>query len=145
MKTDTPKTDAEAKQAWLSATNRVQQVPADFARELERELQEAQAKLQWFMENQNQIAMELMRPAQEEIEAYDAMMASRDSWRDEACGLQHENTRLITELRRYMKAIDDIYNHNKAARLAVIQHFGLNHEKFILANVEVTESSPKKG
>jgi hypothetical protein len=66
MKTDTPKTDAEAKQAWLSATNRVQQVPADFARKLERELREAQAQLQWFMENQNQIAMDVMRPVQEE-------------------------------------------------------------------------------
>ena len=41
---------------------------------------------------------------------------------------------LITELRRYVKAIDDIYNHNEAARAAVIQHFGLNHEKFIPAN-----------
>lgn len=34
---------------------------------------------------------------------------------------------LVTELRRYVKAIDDIYNHNAASRAAVIQHFGLNH------------------
>lgn len=37
---------------------------------------------------------------------------------------------LVTELRRYIKAIDDIYNHNEAARAAVIQHFGMNHHSF---------------
>ena len=43
---------------------------------------------------------------------------------------------LVTELRRYVKAIDDIYNHNEAARAAVIQHFGMNHHSF--ANTEVS-------
>ena len=35
---------------------------------------------------------------------------------------------LINDLRRYVKAMDDIYNHNEAARAAVIQHFGLSHQ-----------------
>jgi hypothetical protein len=35
---------------------------------------------------------------------------------------------LINDLRRYVKAMDAIYNHNEAARAAVIQHFGLNHQ-----------------
>jgi hypothetical protein len=34
---------------------------------------------------------------------------------------------LINDLRRYVKAMDAIYNHNEVARAAVIQHFGLNH------------------
>lgn len=33
---------------------------------------------------------------------------------------------LVTELRRYMLTLDAIYNHNEAARAAVIQHFGLS-------------------
>lgn len=35
---------------------------------------------------------------------------------------------LIGDLRRYVKAMDAIYNHNKVARAAVIQHFGLSHQ-----------------
>lgn len=34
---------------------------------------------------------------------------------------------LVAELRRYMTALDAIYNHNEAARAAVVQHFGLWH------------------
>lgn len=36
---------------------------------------------------------------------------------------------LVTELRRYMTAL--IYNHNEAARAAVIQHFGLSANKLM--------------
>jgi hypothetical protein len=35
---------------------------------------------------------------------------------------------LVNDLRRYVAAIDAIYNHNEAARAAVIQHFGFNHQ-----------------
>lgn len=31
-------------------------------------------------------------------------------------------------LEKYVKAMDAIYNHNEAARAAVIQHFGLWHQ-----------------
>jgi hypothetical protein len=34
--------------------------------ELECELREAQAKLRWFMQNQNQIAMDVIKPVEEE-------------------------------------------------------------------------------
>jgi uncharacterized protein YhaN len=39
----------------------------------------------------------------EELEAYDAMMASRDMWRDQACDLQHE-----------LDVADNWVNHHKA-------------------------------
>jgi hypothetical protein len=58
---DTPRTDAQ-----IYTDGQDPMVHADFARELERELQEAQAKLQWFFKNQNQIAMDLIRPVEEE-------------------------------------------------------------------------------
>ena len=61
----TPRTDAEEMQRGGDGAY-YDYVKADFARELERELQEAQAKLQWFMENQNQIAMDVIRPVEEE-------------------------------------------------------------------------------
>jgi hypothetical protein len=34
---------------------------------------------------------------------------------------------LVNELRRYRKSIDKIYNHNEAARAAVVEHFGVLH------------------
>lgn len=34
---------------------------------------------------------------------------------------------LVNDLRRYVTAMDAIYNHNEAARAAVVQHFGLSH------------------
>ena len=37
---DTPRTDAVANKAWISADKQVEQVPADFASTLERELNE---------------------------------------------------------------------------------------------------------
>lgn len=46
---------------------------------------------------------------------------------------------LVTELRRYMAALDAIYNHNEAARAAVIQHFGLWHAQ---APNATSEGSP---
>jgi argonaute-like protein implicated in RNA metabolism and viral defense len=72
---DTPRTDA----AELTEPHEVRElgfcvVRADFARELERELQEAQAKLQWFMENQNQIAMELIRDSVSPQKLADALV-----------------------------------------------------------------------
>ena len=34
---------------------------------------------------------------------------------------------LASELKRYMAAMDKIYNHNEAARAAVVEHFGTLH------------------
>jgi hypothetical protein len=48
---DTQRTDAESKLAWKDAINRVEQVPSDFARTLERELNEAKV----FAETQRQL------------------------------------------------------------------------------------------
>lgn len=44
---------------------------------------------------------------------------------------------LVNDLRRYVRAMDAIYNHNEAARAAVIQHFGLNH-----GHTPISGSSP---
>lgn len=53
---------------------------------------------------------------------------------------------LINDLRRYVKAIDAIYNHNAAAQAAVIQHFGLSHQHTPLGGCSPANSqaqSPK--
>jgi hypothetical protein len=70
---DTPRTDAETCRDEMDHVDTdfgpfapSDTVPADFAREIERELEEAQAKLRWFMQNQNQIAMDVIRPVEEE-------------------------------------------------------------------------------
>jgi hypothetical protein len=64
---DTPRTDVIERAEWPEGDPALGEDRAiNLCRELERELQEAQAKLQWFMQNQNQIAMDIIRPVQEE-------------------------------------------------------------------------------
>ena len=41
--------------------------------------------------------------------------------------LEKENAALREAQTKYRKAMDDIYNHNEAARAAVVEHFGLRH------------------
>jgi hypothetical protein len=50
---------------------------------------------------------------------------------------------LIEEIRRARKALDAIYNHNEAARAAVIQHYGLNHG-YVMIPIENTPVSSHK-
>jgi hypothetical protein len=65
---DTPRTDRRA--SGIIGFFSCETVPAGFARDLEREL----AKLQWFMENQNQIAMELIRDSVSPQKLADALV-----------------------------------------------------------------------
>jgi hypothetical protein len=69
---DTPRTDRRA--SGIIGFFSCETVPAGFARDLERELEEVQAKLQWFMENQNQIAMDLIRDSVSPQKLADALV-----------------------------------------------------------------------
>ena len=43
---------------------------------------------------------------------------------------------------KYRKAIDDIYNHNEAARAAVIAHFGLHHPPAAMRSIKQIGGNP---
>ena len=49
-----------------------------------------------------------------------SMVAELQKLIDELAALKEEN-------RRMRQGLDDIYNHNEAARAAVILHYGLHH------------------
>lgn len=61
--------------------------------------------------------------------------------------LRAENARLVAGLIDLREAIDRIYNHNEAARAAVIALYGLHHAQWIaelrLAQGTLSESEPK--
>ena len=65
-----------------------------------------------------------------DIEEAPGLRAEIQRLREENKFMEDETKRLLQENRRYRKAIDDIYNHNEAARTAVVQHFGLHHPRF---------------
>ena len=60
-------------------------------------------------------------------------LESDDAYMQRVYGCSKKEWKARTRaLKKYVKAIDAIYNHNEAARAAVIQHFGTLHDRAAL-------------
>jgi capsule polysaccharide export protein KpsE/RkpR len=70
----------EANRTWQPLSLPVRNKIAKRLDELECELREAKARLQWFMENQNQIAMDVIRPVEEENARLQHELDVADNW-----------------------------------------------------------------
>jgi predicted RNase H-like nuclease (RuvC/YqgF family) len=63
-----------------------------------------------------------------QLELYEASLSSclrKAQWQART---NKELNALREQLQRYRTAMDRIYNHNEAAMVAVIQHFGVRHD-----------------
>jgi hypothetical protein len=101
---DTPRTDAHQAASLRSGGRSVALGENAYwlCRKLERELRGAQARLQWFRENQNQIAMDVMRPVEEENAR---LQIDLEKVRAANVGLAMESHELQEHMARLLRAV----------------------------------------